>query len=421
MSHTAYNLSPEFLEELQQRISRLVESAAPSEIFGNLFNGFNGIPTREQLAYIIDAAFWTSFSRDEDNAVTISIILNRAEESFDTFLFDRPIPFDVRNLVKLGAALENPRADICVWPNEGEELTIWGFKTRSRDTIIANLWIQALGPGRILITFGGKSIGALISNEAVFVDHSNLMRAIIPKLSLTSGEQTDNNLRLLRYNSLLTTARAMCAHNRGGTLLAVPDSDQWRRSIDSPVPYTGGASFLESDYDVTQKPSLITPVAEFLSALVKTKKTNEREKLFKVRDQIEQQCRHIARLTAVDGALAMTFDRFVFCFGAKIILAEGQTPPSSIRVFKPVEGDPGRTISLTELGGTRHQSAAQFAHAQPGSVAVVVSQDGDVTFFTTDLPSNELIAVQQAELAVLHEGLGAAIWNYSRLAEMGYS
>ena len=44
--------------------------------------------------------------------MTVSIIFIEAEKSFDTFLFDQPIPFDVRNLVKLGAALENPRADI---------------------------------------------------------------------------------------------------------------------------------------------------------------------------------------------------------------------------------------------------------------------------------------------------------------------
>lgn len=163
---------------------------------------------------------------------------------------------------------------------------------------------------------------------------------------------------------------------------------------------------------------MLAPVAEFFSALIKKKESNQREKLSRMKAQVDQQCRHIARLTAVDGALAMNFDRFVFCFGAKIVVAEGQKVPTSLRVYKSIEGDIGSIVNVSDLGGTRHQSAALFAHAQPGSVVIVVSQDGDVTFFTTDTNSNELVAVKQAELAVLHEGLGAAFWNYSRVAEM---
>ena len=142
------------------------------------------------------------------------------------------------------------------------------------------------------------------------------------------------------------------------------------------------------------------------------------ENLKRMGDQVEQQCRHIARLTAVDGALAMSFDRFVFCFGAKIIVAENQIPVRNVTVYKPVEGDTGNTLSVTELGGTRHQSAAQFAHGQPGSVAIVVSQDGDVTILTTEPETEDLIAIQQAELAVIPEGLGAALWSYSLFADM---
>jgi hypothetical protein len=418
MIHTAYTLNSEFVEELWQRINMLIESATPNTIFGSLFQEVAIVPTREILSQIIDAVVWTSFSTNEGNTVSVSIILNRAEDTFDTFMFDNPISFDVKNLVKMGAALENPRADIGVWPDEEGNLTVWGFKSRSANTLIANLCVQGLGPGRVLITYGGKSLAALIGNEAVFVDHTYLMSIIIPKLSSSTAEQSDKMLRLMRYLSLLNIARKMRQHGRGGTLLAVPDKVEWQRSIDTPVPYTGGANFLESDYDVTKKPSLVNTVTDFFGALVKNKKVVEMENLKRMGDQVEQQCRHIARLTAVDGALAMSFDRFVFCFGAKIIVAENQTSVTHLRVYKPVEGDTGRTHSVTDLGGTRHQSAAQFAHGQPGSVAIVVSQDGDVTILTTEPETEELIAIQQAELAVIPEGLGASLWSYSLLADM---
>ncbi len=418
MIHTAYKLSSTFVDDLHKRIQLLVESTTSQTIFGNQFEQSSSIPSKQTIAQIIDAAVWTSFATDEGNSVTISIVLNPVQDSFDTFMFDNPIGFDVRNLVKLSAALENPQADIAVWPDDEGQLTIWGFKTRSVNTLIANLCVEAIGPGRVLITFGGKSLAALIGNEAVFIDYTILMRKIAPKLSPLTSQPGDKMLRLMRYMSILNIARKMREHGRGGTLLVVPGSDDWRKSIDVPVPYTGGANFLESDYDVTKKPSLLSTVTDFFGTLVKDKSIVERDNLRKMGDQVEQQCRHIARLTAVDGALAMSFDRFVYCFGAKIIPTEEQSPPSSIQVHSPIEGDSGKTISLMDLGGTRHQSAALFAHGQPGSVAIIVSQDGDVTFCTSDQETHNLIAIQKAELAAIPEGLGALLWSYSRFTEM---
>ncbi len=418
MIHTTYSLNSEFVAELWKRIHLLVESATPSTIFGSLFQEVTFLPSPDHISHMIDTAIWTSFATDEGNTVTVSLVLNPADDAFDTFKFDTPISFDVKNLVKLGAALENPRADIGVWPDEEEKLTVWGFKTRSANTLIANLCVEAIGPGRVLITFGGKSLAALHGNQAFFVDHSHLMGKVTAKLSSPTTQQNDTMLRLVRYMSLLTIARKMREHCRGGTLLVVPETEDWRLSIDTPVPYTGGANFLERDYDVAQKPSLMATVTDFFGALIKNKPITEMENLRRLGEQIEQQCRHIARLTAVDGALAMSFDRFVYCFGAKIILAQHQTPPASIRVYKPVEGDSGRAVNIMDLGGTRHQSAARFAHAQPESVAIVVSQDGDVTFFTSEPESGDLVVIQQAELAVIPEGLAAMLWSYFRFAEM---
>ncbi len=311
MIHTAYNLNSAFVEELRKRIEQLVESATSSTIYGNLFQENTSIPSPELITMMIDAAIVTSFATDEGNAVTVSIILNPVDDAFDTFKFDAPIVFDVKNLVKLGASLENPRADVAIWPDEHGNLSIWGFKTRSANTLIANLCVEAISPGRVLITFGGKSLAALIDNEGVFIDHSHFMRKIIPKLSSPNDQQNDKMLRVMRYLSLLITARRMREHGRGGTLLVVSESMEWRNSIGTPLPYTGGANFLESEYDVAQKPSLITTVTDFFGAFIKNKSINERENLKRLGDEVEQQCRRIAKLTAVDGALAMSLDLFV--------------------------------------------------------------------------------------------------------------
>lgn len=418
MTSDAYQLNGKFIDELLIRINELIESSVPSETFGNLFKINSLVPTREQLATIIDTVFWTSFSKDEGNPVTASIIFTEADDSFDTFRFDEPLPFTIKNLVKLAVALENPRAEIGVIANETGDLFIWGFKPRPDNSIIADLWVQTLGPGHTLITYGGNNLAALMKNNAVFIDQTKLMEAVIPKLAAGDDALETQQLTLIRYNSLLATAREMREHGRGGTLLVVPDSESWKQYIRTPVPYTGGANFLESDYDVSKKTALLPPITDLFSTIFKNKETHQREKLYRMRKQVEQQCRHIARLTAVDGALVMTFDRYVFCFGAKISLSAAQESLTSIQVIKPIEKESSNTIRLNDLGGTRHQSAAQYAFAYPESVAVVVSQDGDVTFFTMDPVSQQLLAVQQSELVALHEGLGAIVWNYSTFTKL---
>jgi hypothetical protein len=125
-------------------------------------------------------------------------------------------------------------------------------------------------------------------------------------------------------------------------------------------------------------------------------------------------------LTAVDGALVMTFDRYVYCFGAKIEAIDTRSIATTLRVIEPFEQQEARERPFTSLGGTRHISAAQFVHDQPGTISIVASQDGNVTFFTRDEESGAILTLQQAEMALLHEGLGGSLWNLTLFSEMGW-
>ena len=50
-------------------------------------------------------------------------------------------------------------------------------------------------------------------------------------------------------------------------------------------------------------------------------------------------------------------------------------------VTEPVQGSAKLLVHPEELGGTRHFSAAQFAHDQRDAIALVASQDGRFTIF----------------------------------------
>jgi hypothetical protein len=48
---------------------------------------------------------------------------------------------------------------------------------------------------------------------------------------------------------------------------------------------------------------------------------------------------------------------------------------------EPIEGGQPQILSATQLGGTRHLSAAQFVHDQHDAIALVASQDRRFTVF----------------------------------------
>jgi hypothetical protein len=417
MDSSAFLLNQQFIVDLWDRLNSANSTFIPFEIFDSpVPKGI--IPSKEHLAILLDAVYWTSYEKEEGATVSLSLLYRKFEQGADTFCFDQPIPLSPKSLVKLGPALENPRAHISVWPDEQGQLKIWGFRTGSDDFITYDLWIQGLGPGHLLISFGGRSIAALTGSRAVFIDSGILMKKILPRITSGIPPNASDMQAMLRYNSLLFIAQAMRSHGHGGTVLAVQEGSDWRQSIRHPVSYTGGASFLDTALDNLQSPSEKLAIQKGLFDFIRKTFSKRQDKLALAREKIRRQCSRIARLTAVDGALVMTLDRYTLCFGAKIQAIDPAPSEFEVQVLKPIEGFSQTSVNFSDLGGTRHQSAAQFAYDQPGAIALVASQDGDVTFFTREEPSGGLSAIQQSELALLHEGLSGALWNISLFSRM---
>ena len=67
---------------------------------------------------------------------------------------------------------------------------------------------------------------------------------------------------------------------------------------------------------------------------------------------------------------------------------------------EPIEGAVSTTLNPSELGGTRHLSAAQFVHDQPDAVALVASQDGGFTVFAWS-PCETMVHAHRVETLLL--------------------
>jgi len=200
----------------------------------------------------------------------------------------------------------------------------------------------------------------------------------------------------------------------------VPENKNWMQSIKAPIKYTGGANFLDAESTPIARPSDDHAGLDQINQLIDEMNLPHQKDWIHTWQQVQQQCSRIARLTAVDGALVMTFDRYVYCFGAKIKALNIKASSAQLQVIEPFENHLETGAPFSSISGTRHQSAAQFAYDQPGTLAIAASQDGNVTLFTRDDKTDTLLTLQHAELVLLHEGLGGAIWNLSVFTEMGW-
>ena len=107
-----------------------------------------------------------------------------------------------------------------------------------------------------------------------------------------------------------------------------------------------------------------------------------------------------AGLTAVDGATILSDSYELLGFGAKIGRRKDTRAAETVRLVLPFAGLEPRIVDTAQLGGTRHLSAAQFVHDQPGTLALVASQDGRFTVFAGD-PEEDIVHAHRVEALLL--------------------
>jgi hypothetical protein len=105
--------------------------------------------------------------------------------------------------------------------------------------------------------------------------------------------------------------------------------------------------------------------------------SNESPELAALEAEVFELSRVIANLTAIDGALVLDKRFGILGFAAEVS-AELPTPDQVWRALD-VEGHERQPESVENVG-TRHRAAYRFVNDHPDGLAVVISQDGGVTF-----------------------------------------
>jgi hypothetical protein len=344
-------------------------------------------PDEDTIEALIDAAFWASLRREEIYVPKISLAFVEPEAATHPIRFDRPLPLAPGALVKVAPAVERPGIHLGICRSH-QELSVWGTV---RAIPFLCFVVEVAAPGLLVVKHHrgdetGKFVNvAVIEGDQIKIvdEKASSLPDCPPLLASLLGFDSPASWTadLDSVNVLVQLAVSMRAHGRGGLLLLVPPrSEVWLESIVRPIPYA------------------VVPPLEELAQL--TREAGGVKVKQPWQDAMHRVVEAIAGLTAVDGATVLTKEYDLLAFGAKIARRKGSPQVEQVAVTEPVEGNIAIMVHPTQLGGTRHLSAAQFVHDQRDSVALVASQDGRFTVFAWS-PCEGMVHAHRVEALLL--------------------
>lgn len=349
------------------------------------------LPPRNALQKFIDVAFLATLRDEEGQQVRFSVALVLEEDmavaegltTLPPIPLEAAVEFTAASLIKLAGAFEPELTTIIVkWNSNESSFSYWGltFHAPGRNRFVelpigikgsANFppdYFTVVARGRAALTFarGGSQIGTLQAGYFVpaaptpFTIKSlgGYFHSEVKKDPLYAKHENQYWLYVRDAMELLLSEASMRGH--GGTIVLLPLGFTLQAGLYATKYALKGTFGLQQALE-----KCIENKEPFLSGIAFRKLAYET-------------IRRIANLSAVDGALIITFGFEVVTFGATL------TAPRS--TLLPVIGPDGyghtrnTTFDLNRYG-TRHRSAFDFAAAHKGSLVFVISQDGPLRAF----------------------------------------
>jgi len=336
------------------------------------------VPGHDAIEALIDAAFWASLRREEGQTPRISLAYLPPQHARHPLVFQSQLPLGPAMLAKVAPAVERPGIHLGVW-RSADGFHVWGT---ARDVPAFCLVVEVVASGLLVVKHRSEPFGkfanvAVLEGDQIKIvdERGGKIVPDCPALVTTLIGALDRPVAAGVTAVLVQLAASMRQHGRGGALLVVPGgSDSWTESVVTPLPY-----------------ALDPPFSE-LADLMHGASPDP--------DDLKRAVDAIAGLTAVDGATLLT-DRYeVLAFGAKITRRKGSPQVEHVNVTEPVEGSVPIRTTPSQLGGTRHLSAAQFVHDQREATALVASQDGRFTIFKWS-PREQLVHAHRVDALLL--------------------
>jgi hypothetical protein len=361
--------------------------------------------TREQIATLIERAFWASIQTNEGRPTTLCVAVVPRDHAPDALRFAEPVPYDEAQLVKLAPTV--PVDGCLAVDRSGDEFRIWGLSRTIPRFGMDRLTIDAFEPGTVRVGLGPFDAFAVFSGRSVSLIEGTRLRlsayldSVLGNDVGTGDDFFDTHARQWNCLALAALASLVVEDGQGGCLLVGPSSDdRWQGEL-SPFPFrldrpdTSSRDWiLQSLRQMTAAGGAVHEVLDQATVTVATKRlvlAAPHAESWNPREHV----RFAAHVARVDGAVVMTRDLQLVGFGAKIA---ARRSPERICMVRP---EPGRRpmveSPLEALGGTRHQSAARFVFSVKEAVALVISQDRHLSVMHWDPQLERVVIVRNTE------------------------
>jgi len=320
------------------------------------------LPDFETLGVMLDVAFAASMEPEEGRFATFSLgFVPRGRQTtlYKEVPFTTAIELSTANVARLAGATDPALTSLALWREPQGEPRIWGLITSENQGLGSSpaqenptflprapfFSIRARAPGVLGVYHWHQLHLLFVRGGIYFSPPSGRLQEIL---------RDGAGLKPLDATAVSQIAARISTQGHGGTILLTPPESQIPVGVlDVSYPFTPPSSLLR---DAVAEP--MTTFAE---------RPAERHALD-----------FVARLSRVDGAVHLTSDLQIRGFGAKIA---STTQPFALTA-EDTDGTNRRELPLSTIPGTRHRSAAFFCAQQTGqALAIVVSQDGDVSLF----------------------------------------
>lgn len=399
------------------------------------------LPDADELEELLSVCYQASLMREEERTITFRVILSGPQSfppgegppsGLHRLRLDAPRSFDAHELRRLSPGAEFHRSLIAVDKDgeDGENLRIWGSvitgprwirRTQGGREVAPPLppapVVHVTGPGRLSVYRGDVYLAGLEEGRLREASMDVFASKWLPeRFAPTRDEMEELHARarkraheagggegavwapldpdLARHVGQHTLRRIISVirdSRHGGTILFVPS--------ELTEEFSGENGYVSLKYRfASEEPrrryrtlelGIMNRLAEihgkggepYYSASVGWEEYRRMAdpEIAALDEAIFEVAHLIAALAAVDGAVVMSKRLEIIGYGGEI--SGALRPVGKVRRALDLEGERFAEES-TENVGTRHRSAYRLAAALPGTVAVVISQDGGIRFVT---------------------------------------
>jgi len=377
------------------------------------------------LEKFFEILYYTSMRTEEAQLIQVTVSFfdpestwagnkpNAPLDSWSYTPFTEPKPFDVRTMVKIAKAADPWSSSVAVYFDDNLELKIYGLidqtlhsqmffnhETQTKYSSAGFFQAAVQGIGHIAVTDGATIVQVLRQKNLEDTFHDVFKKGQVNDLIKDKAEyflertkQFLNNrfyvLRIESFHSMIygiwkeTLSRILIQirkYGHGGALLITAETKGL--DINYPIIYNRLRDAIERSIYVNIELQVMQKVLEDEDGKITVnglkgirEKENQKRQ---IDNELKGAIRFLASQSCVDGIVVLKDDLSSFGFGGVIQKVD---PPQMVYLAKTATFNRSEQVDPKNLG-TRHRSMMTFCHNNPGSLGIVISQDGDLRVMT---------------------------------------